>query len=113
MKLHQFFCILAVFGARCLLNGSISIPQSIQSAVTQELSQVKLSVKGTIPDWLQGSLVRNGPISVTIDGQKLKHWFDGPAMLHSFSFHENKIVYSNRFLNTQAYQKIFQEGNFG
>jgi carotenoid cleavage dioxygenase-like enzyme len=77
----------------------------------EELNHQKLSVSGTIPKWLDGTLVRNGPLNITIDGQKNVHWFDGLAMLHAFSFHDGQVDYTNKFLHTEAYQKVFDRGS--
>ncbi len=76
----------------------------------EELSQQKLNLTGTIPKWLSGTLVRNGPINVTVDGQKNAHWFDGLAMLHAFSFQDGQVEYTKKFLRTEAYQSVFNNG---
>ncbi len=76
-----------------------------------QVSGVRLALTGTIPEWLSGSLIRNGPINVRVDGQSNTHWFDGLAMLHAFSFHEGEVRYTNQFLRTDAYRKVFEEGS--
>lgn len=53
----------------------------------------------------------NLQLEAGIDGQSVHHWFDGLAMLHGFSFHQTKVQYSNRFLRTEAYHKMFEEGS--
>ncbi len=40
---------------------------------------------GSLPDWLSGKLIRNGPGLLEIGDTKLNHWFDGMALLHSFT----------------------------
>lgn len=84
---------------------------NISAELQEELSNRPLNVKGKIPDWLSGSLVRNGPITVAAHGQKNAHWFDGLAMLHAFSFHEGEVKYTNKFLRTDAYKTVFEEGS--
>jgi beta,beta-carotene 9',10'-dioxygenase len=81
----------------------------------EEVENLALNITGTVPDWLSGTLVRNGPIKVTINGQSNAHWFDGLAMLHAFSFHEGKVNYSNKFLRSDAYHAVFDKGslNYG
>jgi len=49
-----------------------------------ELAIDSLEVKGAIPGWLSGTLVRNGPARFHLDDKTLNHWFDGLAMLHKF-----------------------------
>ena len=64
----------------------------------KEVSMEELPVQGTMPAWLSGTLVRNGPAQFEIGKKKLRHWFDGFAMLHVFSFQNGKVCYSNKFL---------------
>jgi beta,beta-carotene 9',10'-dioxygenase len=77
----------------------------------EEVANRPLDISGTIPDWLSGMLVRNGPVTVTVNGQSNKHWFDGLAMLHAFSFQNGKIKYTNKFLRSDAYKTVFEEGS--
>ena len=42
--------------------------------------------QGQLPDWLEGSLIRNGPGTFRVGERRYRHWFDGLAMLHRFSF---------------------------
>jgi len=37
---------------------------------------------GKIPEWLSGSLLRNGPGSTQVGNYKFKHIFDSSALLH-------------------------------
>lgn len=62
-----------------------------------------LPVEGTIPAWLDGALVRNGPAAFEFGGQELRHWFDGLAMLHRFGFERGRVSYANRFLRSDAF----------
>jgi beta,beta-carotene 9',10'-dioxygenase len=68
-----------------------------------EIADVPLSVTGTLPAWLSGTLVRNGP-ALFEGGKPVRHWFDGQAMLHRFAVREGSVSYGNRFLQTRAYQ---------
>jgi beta,beta-carotene 9',10'-dioxygenase len=69
-----------------------------------------LFVRGKIPSWLSGTLIRNGPAKFEVGRQKFNHWFDGLAMLHKFSFTDGKVLYANKFLNTRAYKKAKESG---
>lgn len=40
---------------------------------------------GLLPDWLEGTLIRNGPGLFSVGETSYNHWFDGMALLHSFS----------------------------
>ncbi|WP_297082125.1 carotenoid oxygenase family protein [uncultured Demequina sp.] len=67
-------------------------------------------VTGVLPEWLEGSLLRNGPGSFQVGEQRYRHWFDGLAMLHRFTFAGGKVSYANRFLETRAYAAARDEG---
>lgn len=69
-----------------------------------EVQDVELEVEGSVPDWLEGSLYRNGPAKFEAGDRELNHWFDGYAMLHLFEIAEGEVRYSNRFLRSDAYQ---------
>lgn len=52
---------------------------------------------GTIPSWLSGRLVRNGPGLFEVGDTEYKHWFDGLALLHSFTIADGKLVCVNGY----------------
>lgn len=64
----------------------------------------ELAVEGAVPQWLDGSLVRNGPALFDAGGESVDHWFDGLAMLRTFAFRDGSVRYVNRFLRTEAYR---------
>ena len=43
------------------------------------------SCPGSIPPWVSGRLLRNGPGMFEVGNTKHSHWFDGLALLHSFT----------------------------
>lgn len=69
----------------------------------QELKIENLEVTGEIPEWLNGTLIRNGPGTFKIGDQKYRHWFDGLAMLHRFTIQNKKVSYENKFLESNAF----------
>jgi len=71
----------------------------------QEVSITDLPIKGSIPDWLEGDLIRNGPGTFTVGQERYRHWFDGLAMLHRFSFRKGKVAYQNKYLECKAYHE--------
>ncbi len=83
----------------------------VEAALKEELTQKPLQIKGNIPVWLEGTLVRNGPIQVSVNGKQNSHWFDGLAMLHAFAFSNGQVIYTNKFLRTDAYHAVFDEGS--
>lgn len=70
-----------------------------------EINVDNLEVNGLIPDWVEGTLIRNGPGTFKVGEQQYRHWFDGLAMLHKFSIQNGKVSYANKYLNTKAYQE--------
>ena len=80
------------------------------STLEDELNIENLSVKGTIPKWLSGTLVRNGPAKFEVGKEKFRHWFDGLAMLHKFSFKEGKVAYANKFLESNSFKSAMETG---
>ena len=76
----------------------------------EEVMLDDLHVQGKIPEWLSGSLIRNGPAKFDLDKQSLKHWFDGLAMLHKFSFNAGKVSYANKFIKSNAFIKTKEKG---
>ncbi|KAI2579866.1 beta-carotene oxygenase 1 [Homo sapiens] len=54
----------------------------------EQLEPVRAKVTGKIPAWLQGTLLRNGPGMHTVGESRYNHWFDGLALLHSFTIRD-------------------------
>ncbi len=69
----------------------------------EEVTDRSLPVEGGLPDWLSGTLLRNGPGAFEVGGERVGHWFDGLAMLRRYHLDGGEIRYSNRFLRTDAY----------
>jgi len=76
----------------------------------QEIDDVLLPLKGSIPSWLSGILVRNGPGKFTVGDRSLRHWFDGLAMLHRFSIQQQQVKYGCKFLRSEAYTRASSSG---
>jgi len=80
------------------------------STLTEEMTSDRLSVEGSVPVWLAGSLLRNGPAQFEVGQYKYRHWFDGLAMLHRFTFNQGQVSYANRFIQSPAYTKAKETG---
>ena len=70
-----------------------------------------LHIEGHFPEWLQGALLRTGPALFDLKKQHLRHWFDGMAMLYSFSFRDGKVDFKSKFLKSRAYKKAKKTGS--
>lgn len=62
-------------------------------------------VSGTIPKWLNGTLIRNGPGLIEINKSTVSHWFDGMALLHRFEINDGVVTYQCRFIQSDVYKK--------
>jgi all-trans-8'-apo-beta-carotenal 15,15'-oxygenase len=76
-------------------------------------------VEGEIPQELHGTLFRNGPGLLDVNGQRIHHPFDGDGMISRISFSNGRAHFRNRFVRTAAYLeeqkagKILYRGVFG
>jgi carotenoid cleavage dioxygenase-like enzyme len=71
---------------------------------TREITVPSLAVDGVIPEWLSGTLLRNGPARFHLKDKTLNHWFDGLAMLHKFNIANGQVSYANKFLESPAFR---------
>jgi len=76
----------------------------------EERSLDAVPVEGALPAWLAGSLLRNGPAKFEAGERGYRHWFDGLAMLHRFTFSGGAVSYANRFLQSRAYRAAREQG---
>ena len=76
-------------------------------------------IEGQIPLELEGTLFRNGPGQLDINGQNYGHPFDGDGMICAIAFKEGKAHFANQFVKTpeflaeQKAGKILYRGVFG
>ncbi|XP_022912105.2 carotenoid isomerooxygenase isoform X1 [Onthophagus taurus] len=60
---------------------------------------------GTIPKWLEGTLIRNGPGSLKVGKYTYNHLFDSFALLHRFSIKSGNVTYQCRFVQSDVYKR--------
>lgn len=89
---------------------SVASPQRGFESLKDETRIDGLPVRGKLPPWLTGSLIRTGPAKWEVGGRSMNHWFDGLAMLHRFSFADGSVSYANRFLETKAWRAANDTG---
>ncbi|KAG9267116.1 beta,beta-carotene 15,15'-dioxygenase-like [Astyanax mexicanus] len=75
---------------------------------TEHPEPLKAEVKGSLPDWLQGTLIRNGPGLFSVGETSYNHWFDGMALMHSFTIKNGEVTYRSRFLRGDTYNSNMQ-----
>lgn len=77
------------------------------------------NIEGEIPPELNGTLFKNGPGLLDINGQNIHHPFDGDGMISRITFTNGRAHFRNRFVRTKAYVeeqkagKILYRGVFG
>jgi beta,beta-carotene 9',10'-dioxygenase len=79
------------------------------TTLDEETSVDRLELEGSLPDWLTGTLVRLTPAGLDVGGRRMRHWFDGLAMLNVFSF-GGRVSYANRYLQTAEYRHAKEHG---
>ncbi|WP_026732141.1 carotenoid oxygenase family protein [Fischerella sp. PCC 9605] len=77
------------------------------------------NIEGHIPTELNGTLFRNGPGLLDVNGQPVHHPFDGDGMISRITFSNGRAHFRNRFVRTAEYLqeqkagKILYRGVFG
>uniref|UniRef100_A0AAQ5ZMQ5 Carotenoid-cleaving dioxygenase, mitochondrial n=1 Tax=Amphiprion ocellaris TaxID=80972 RepID=A0AAQ5ZMQ5_AMPOC len=87
-----------------VLKGLETIAPLVRS-VEETPEPISTEVKGTIPSWINGKFLRNGPGKFEFGNTHYNHWFDGMAMLHHFKIENGQVTYMSRFLQSDAYKK--------
>jgi carotenoid cleavage dioxygenase-like enzyme len=82
--------------------------RSLESSHQEPIDTI---VTGVIPVWLSGTLFKNGTGRYEYGNKYYKHFFDGHACIHKFKIERgtNKVIYSNRILNTKAFTRSLAE----
>ena len=62
-----------------------------------------LPVEGSLPSWLSGTYLLNGPGAFEVGGERLDHWFDPLAMVRRLAFEDGEVAYANRFVESRDY----------
>ncbi|HEY4996571.1 MAG TPA: carotenoid oxygenase family protein [Solirubrobacteraceae bacterium] len=89
---------------------SSTVPTLGFKTLEQETTIAQLPLDGELPAWLTGSLLRTGPAKFEIGEQRMRHWFDGLAMLHRFTVADGQVAYGSRFLESRSYRAAQAEG---
>ena len=89
------------------------------NSLKEEYSYWIDDIEGTIPPELHGTLFRNGPGMLDVNGQLLHHPFDGDGMICAIAFDKGRAHFRNRFVRTEGYMaeqaagRILYRGVFG
>lgn len=76
-------------------------------------------IEGEIPTDLHGTLFRNGPGMLDVNGERVNHPFDGDGMICAITFDQGRAHFRNRYVRTDGFKaeqkagKILYRGVFG
>ena len=88
-------------------------------AFKEELDYAIDDIDGEIPVELTGTLYRNVPAMLDVNGQRLHHPFDADGNICAISFNKGQAHFRNRYVRTEGYLaerkagKILYRGVFG
>ncbi|XP_036412902.1 beta-carotene oxygenase 2b [Colossoma macropomum] len=91
---NQYFT--DVHGLPCIEKLVCSVDETPQPITTK--------IRGTIPSWIHGNFLRNGPGKFEFGNTQFNHWFDGMALVHQFRIEGGTVTYMSRFLNSDCYK---------
>ncbi|NWZ71181.1 BCDO2 oxygenase, partial [Acrocephalus arundinaceus] len=77
-------------------------------SVEETPEPIPAKIKGQIPKWINGNLLRNGPGKFEFGNDKFNQWFDGMALLHQFQLAHGTVTYRSRFLQSSSYLRNSQ-----
>ncbi|XP_062418371.1 beta-carotene 15, 15-dioxygenase 2, like isoform X2 [Pungitius pungitius] len=88
---------------RCPQGKGLENIEALVRSVEETPDPVPTTIQGTIPTWINGSFLRNGPGKFEFGKDSYTHWFDGMALMHRFHICEGNVTYSSRFLRSDSY----------
>lgn len=79
----------------------------------QEFGPVSLeTLSGKAPSGLRGSLYRNGPAQLELNGLRVGHWFDGDGGILAIHFNEAGATGLYRYIQTEGLQSEAKAGHY-
>lgn len=93
--------------------------QGGNQALKEEFDYAIDNIEGEIPADLQGTLYRNVPAMLDVNGQPLHHPFDADGMICAIAFSQGQAHFRNRYVRTQGFLeeqaagRILYRGVFG
>jgi len=90
-----------------------NVPSSLDSRTIFRSAPARPSaratVRGAVPEWLCGDLVRTAPACFALGGWRAAHWFDGLGLIYAFRL-DGEVRFEQRVLESEARRRI--EGGF-
>uniref|UniRef100_A0A665UAR7 Carotenoid-cleaving dioxygenase, mitochondrial n=1 Tax=Echeneis naucrates TaxID=173247 RepID=A0A665UAR7_ECHNA len=105
LELIQFFPNYVSCSLSSVVKYRLETIAPLVHSVDETPEPISTQVQGTIPSWINGHLLRNGPGKFEFGNTHYNHWFDGMAMLHQFKLEKGQVTYMSQFLQSDAYKK--------
>jgi carotenoid cleavage dioxygenase-like enzyme len=80
------------------------------TTLDREIALDSIPVRGVLPAWLSGTLVRVAPAKFEVGNRPYRHWFDGLAMLHRFGIGGGRVSYANAFVRSRSFVEAQANG---
>src|ERR1700754_2280043 len=89
------------------MSGTASLPRSIETVApfrhsSESRTAVPATVRGKVPSWLGGEVVRTCPVVFEMQGWRAEHWFDGLGMVYAFRIGDGAGDFRSRLLDSEA-----------
>jgi carotenoid cleavage dioxygenase-like enzyme len=104
------------------MNAPISPTRSIEALYPFRRSLefqtgIPATIRGTIPEWLRGEVIRTCPAVFETQGWRAQHWFDGLGMMYAFRIGDSGVDFRSRLLDSEtardAWRGKSNHGSFG
>ena len=82
------------------------LKNSSRTCLEENYQPVRGRREGTIPAWVTGSLVQNGPGKFYFGSSVFQHLFDGSALVRKFHIDQGEVTYQCQFVKTQSYKVL-------
>lgn len=105
-SLCRVFLILRLF----VVKTSSQDQSSLFQTVHEHPKPISAEIRGNLPSWLNGTMIRNGPGKFECDNTSFNHWFDGQSLLHRFHIQDGLVNYSNAFVRSKSYADSLNHG---
>lgn len=79
---------------------------------TEEALELDATVRGRVPAWLAGQLVRTCPAVFRAEHWRAQHWFDGLGMLYAFRVGPSGVRYAQRLLEGATVRAARGDGRY-
>jgi carotenoid cleavage dioxygenase-like enzyme len=89
-----------------------SLPAALASSALSGPFEGEAEVRGVIPAWLSGRLIRTAPAIFEFDKWRAEHWFDALGMLYSFDIGSNgRVHWMQRLLECEFNRSVLHGRN--